>query len=100
MNRHTIIYKTGQLILPEIIDLHFVTDLLHVGQLELNYVGKAITGQNDQPEEVSLLLFHFQTEEKLDYGIAESELNHLLSQELKNGNPKISTEGNDIIVQL
>nr|WP_294782651.1 hypothetical protein [uncultured Flavobacterium sp.] len=100
MNKHTIIYKTGQLILPEKTDLHFVADLLHVGQLELDYIGSEVLGQNDHAEEVSLLLFHLKTEEELDYNMPESELTHFLSEELKNRNPKISTAGNDITVYL
>lgn len=100
MYSHTIIFKTGQLILPEKTDTHFLTDLLHVGQLQLDYMGVTTDRQNEHPEEVSLLVFHIGTEEELDFDMPESELNHLLSEMLKKGDPKISTNGNDIIVHL
>jgi len=100
MNKHTIIFKTGQLILPDETDLHFVTDLLHAGQLELDYIGASADRQNDHPEEISLLLFHFETQDTLDYDMPESQLNYLLSGLLKKGNPTITTKGNDITVHL
>lgn len=100
MHKNTIIFKTGQLLLPEKTDLHFVTDLLHVGQLELDYIGTAAAVDNKNAEEASLLVFHFETDQQLDYSMQESEINHLLSELLKKENPKISTNGNDIIVNL
>ncbi|WDF61782.1 hypothetical protein PQ462_10405 [Flavobacterium sp. KACC 22758] len=100
MYKHTIIFKTGQLLLPEKTDLHFVTDLLHVGQLELDYIGSTAAVNNKNAEEATLLVFHFNTDQQLDYSMQESEINHLLSELLKNGNPKISTSGNDIKVDL
>ncbi|MBW1656102.1 MULTISPECIES: hypothetical protein [Flavobacterium] len=100
MYKHTIIFKTGQLILPEKTDLHFVTDLLHIGQLELNYIGAAAAVDNKNAEQASLLVFHFNTEQELDYSMQESEINHLLSELLKKENPKISTDSNDINVKF
>lgn len=98
MHKHTIIFKTGQLLLPEKTDLHFVTDLLHVGQLELDYIGSPAAVDNKNASEASLLVFHFNTDQRLDYSMQESEINHLLSELLKNENSKISTSGNDIQV--
>ncbi|MCR4032109.1 MULTISPECIES: hypothetical protein [Flavobacterium] len=100
MPKHTIIFKTGQLILPEKTEKHFIMDLLHAGQLELDYIGEQSRGQNGNPEEVSLLEFHFETEEPLDYRMQESELKNLLAAMLEGGSARIKTDGNDIMVSL
>ncbi|MBZ4034235.1 hypothetical protein K6T82_05620 [Flavobacterium sp. 17A] len=100
MAKNTIIFKTGQLLLPEKTELHFITDLLHAGQLELDYIGEESHSQNGHPEEVSLLEFHFETEAPFDYGMQESELKNLLASLLEDGSAQIKTSGNDIMVYL
>ena len=100
MAKHTIIFKTGQLILPEKTELHLIIDLLHAGQLELDYIGEGIHTQNGNPEEVSLLEFHIETEDPLDYRMQESELKNLLASLLEGGSAQIKTNGNDIMVYL
>lgn len=98
MYKHTIIFKTGQLLLPEKTDPHFVADLLHVGRLELHYIGPAFENPRENDPEDSLLLFHFNTRQELQYSMQESEINHLLSEMLKKEKAVIRTNGNDITV--
>ncbi|KOP38845.1 hypothetical protein DBB36_00680 [Flavobacterium sp. WLB] len=100
MYQHTTIYKTGQLLLPEKVDSHFIADLLHVGQLKLDYFGIEIDNHNETPEEESLLELHFDTDQKIDYSMQESEIKHLLSELLTNRRAEIRTEDNDISVYL
>lgn len=88
MLKHTIVFKTGQLLLPEKTDRDFVADLLHVGQLQLDFIGGAGEQRTKHADEVSLLTFHLDTEEKLDYSMQESEISHLLSELLKKRIPQ------------
>lgn len=69
-------------------------------ELELDYVGEQIHSHNGNREAVSLLEFHFETEDCLDYSMQQSELKDLLSSILQSRSGEIKTDGNDIMVYL
>ena len=75
MENHTLILSTPKLDVPEAVTITYVTNLLHKGLLLIEYFGIELDNTADYidqdmkefDENISMIDFHFSTEEPLDY---------------------------------
>lgn len=110
MKNHTLILSTAKILIPEGINIDFVTNLLNRGLTGIEYFGPEL----DNPEcyvdqdmtaaaaEITYFEFHFETPDPIDYkSLNETEVDQLIYDEIKkSANIDLRADEKDITVYL
>lgn len=110
MYHHTLILSTAKLHVPKGIEITYVTNLLHKGLLLIEYFGVQLDNSADYIDQdmkefdakKSLIDFHFDTEETIDYdSLSVIEVEKLIDDIIKKaGRVDLRSDGKDITVYL